>query len=100
MAFRIRKPSQESFFALNAIPLYSYAIPLGGPQGASTGKNYFEGERGFVLSATSRAGPVSDRPLSQVLGAGGEGKRMRERSAEKTAAASHVFPIEVSGKRR
>jgi len=28
MAFRIRKPSQESFFALNAIPLYSYAIPL------------------------------------------------------------------------
>jgi hypothetical protein len=29
MAFRIRKPSQESFFALNAIPLYSYAIPLG-----------------------------------------------------------------------
>ena len=30
MAFRIRKPSQESFFALNAIPLYSYAIPLEG----------------------------------------------------------------------
>jgi hypothetical protein len=28
MAFRIGKPSQESFFALNAIPLYSYAIPL------------------------------------------------------------------------
>ena len=28
MAFRIRRPSQESFFALNAIPLYSYAIPL------------------------------------------------------------------------
>jgi hypothetical protein len=27
MALRIRKPSQESFFALNAIPLYSYAIP-------------------------------------------------------------------------
>jgi hypothetical protein len=23
----LKKPSQESFFALNAIPLYSYAIP-------------------------------------------------------------------------
>ena len=35
MAFRIRKPSQESFFALNAIPLYSYAIPLLQEPGAS-----------------------------------------------------------------
>ena len=35
MAFRIRKPSQESFFALNAIPLYSYAIPLRQKEGAS-----------------------------------------------------------------
>src|SRR5271163_4558217 len=35
MAFRIRKPSQESFFALNAIPLYSYAIPLGVPPGSA-----------------------------------------------------------------
>jgi len=34
MAFRIRKPSQESFFALNAIPLYSYAIPLPARVGA------------------------------------------------------------------
>src|SRR5271154_6763849 len=33
MAFRIRKPSQESFFALNAIPLYSYAIPLPSERG-------------------------------------------------------------------
>ena len=40
MAFRIRKPSQESFFALNAIPLYSYAIPLllrGGVRGGARG---------------------------------------------------------------
>jgi hypothetical protein len=36
MAFRIRKPSQESFFALNAIPLYSYAIPL--PCGGGLGR--------------------------------------------------------------
>jgi hypothetical protein len=38
MAFRIGKPSQESFFALNAIPLYSYAIPLPHPVPVRTGR--------------------------------------------------------------
>ena len=45
MAFRIRKPSQESFFALNAIPLYSYAIPL--PREAGMG------ERGGIRRAAT-----------------------------------------------
>src|SRR5271169_5917361 len=45
MAFRIRKPSQESFFALNAIPLYSYAIPLGLDPGISAITTCTQSER-------------------------------------------------------
>src|SRR5271154_116812 len=57
MAFRIRKPSQESFFALNAIPLYSYAIPLGSPDNfnhhgrrAYACVNFITAHDGFTLN--------------------------------------------------
>ena len=52
MAFRIRKPSQESFFALNAIPLYSYAIPLLPHQGDTRGEGEIPARGGAELAMT------------------------------------------------